>query len=526
MGDGEGSGNGDAGALKNQLAAAEAIAHVGSWRWLVATGEVTWSDELYRIYGFEPGSRPITLEFFLSRLRPDDRERIQGEVRAALGRPGRFAYREVILRPDGTPRTLDTVGETLTDAAGQVIGLVGTCRDITEQCAAELIQQGEQRALEMLAANAPLRAILTQIVTSIEAAAPGTIASIVLLDDDGATIRHGAAPGLPVSYGQALDGVRIGPRVGSCGTAMFRREPVVVADIETDPLWADYLELARPYGLRACWSVPILSNAGNVLGSFALYHREPRAPDAAARAMMDRAVHVAAIVLERRALDEQLSALAGRLEATREDERTSIARDIHDQLGQALTALKLDLGWLQRRITDPALDRKLHEMVRSADDLIATVRRISTDLRPGILDDIGLRAAIEWQAEEFQRRTGTPCVVRSELSDVQLERSLATTVFRIFQEALTNVVRHASASAVEVTLGLDRGQLRLEIADDGVGLPDLGPRGSTLGILGMGERARRQGGQCTVRRRNPRGTVVSVVVPLRFPAERTGVGRP
>jgi len=129
-----------------------------------------------------------------------------------------------------------------------------------------------------------------------------------------------------------------------------------------------------------------------VLGTFALYHRTPRAPDDAALELMKRAAHVAGIVLGRRALDEQRRALAGRIEAAREDERTRIARDVHDQLGQALTALKLDVGWLQRRITDPALAGKLDDMARSTDDILRAVRRIAADLRPGLLDDVGLRA--------------------------------------------------------------------------------------------------------------------------------------
>ena len=314
----------------------------------------------------------------------------------------------------------------------------------------------------------------------------------------------------------------IGPKSGSCGTAAFLRQPVYVTDIETDPLWEDYRELVRPHGLRSCWSSPILANDGHVLGTFALYHRAPRAPDQFAREVLQRASHVASIVLERRALDEQLRALTARIEAIREDERTAIARDIHDQLGQALTALKLDLGWLTRRIPEPTLTNKLGEMAHAADEILRSVRRISADLRPGLLDDVGLRAAVEWQAEDFTQRTGTACHVRSEIGDLRLERTLATAVFRIFQEALTNVTRHASASKVDVTLVLDHGQLRLDIVDDGVGIPEVGARSSTLGILGMSERARRLGGDCTVKRQVPRGTMVSVLVPLRFPVEHLG----
>jgi signal transduction histidine kinase len=504
--------------LRRQLDTAQSITHIGNWEWRVASGEVTWSDELYRIYGFEPRSVAITLEFFLSRIHSSERERVEREIQGALRHPGRFAYRERIVRADGALRTLDTVGEVFGGEHG-ADRLVGTCWDVTEQVAAQVIQAGERRALEMLADGEPLGDILAVLVRTIEQASPDTIASILLLDETGTRVQHGAAPGLPDAYNAAVHGQPIGPRAGSCGTAMFRKQPVIVVDIETDPLWDDWRELARSHGLRSAWSFPILGEHDRVLGTFALYHRAPRDIDDAARELMKRTAHVTGIVLERRSLDEQRRALAGRIEAAREDERTRIAREVHDQLGQALTALKLDVGWLQRRVADAALTPKLDDMARSIDDILRSVRRIAADLRPGILDDVGLRAAIEWQAEDYERRTATPVTVRSELSDVQLERGLATNVFRIFQEALTNIARHAGAHHVEVALGLDHGMLRLEISDDGIGMPEVGPRGTTLGILGMRERAWRLGGECTAKRRVPRGTVVTVVVPLRFPSE-------
>jgi signal transduction histidine kinase len=345
------------------------------------------------------------------------------------------------------------------------------------------------------------------------------VASILLLDPSGTRLVHGAAPRLPEAYNRAIDGLTIGPRAGSCGTAAFRGERVLVTDIQSDPLWTDYPELAAMLELRSCWSSPILASDSRVLGTFALYHREAREPDAACVALIDRATHVASIAIERRQLDDQLRALSDRLEAIREEERTGIAREIHDQLGQALTALKLDIAWLARRLPGAPgpVAAKIAEMTGSADELLGAIRRISAELRPGILDDVGVLAAIEWQAEEFARRTGVPCRVHSDLGDLQLDRDLATATFRIFQEALTNVARHASATAVEVDLRLDRGNLRLQISDDGTGLPDSGRR-SGLGLLGMRERARRLGGECVIRDREPRGTAVSLVIPIRFPA--------
>jgi signal transduction histidine kinase len=372
----------------------------------------------------------------------------------------------------------------------------------------------------MLASNAPIGDILTVIAEAIEDVSVDTIASILLLDETGTHLRHGAAPHLPDVVNRLIDGMEVGPSNGSCGTAVYRREPVYANNIATDPLWVPYRDIARQNHLASCWSSPILSNEGRVLGTFALYHPQPRIPDDAAKELIARATHVASIVIERRALDEQLRALTARVEAVREEERTTIARDIHDQLGQALTALKLDLGWLARRVDNPPIDRKLIEMARATDELIESVRKIASDLRPGVLDGIGLCAAVEWQAEEFQARSGTTCIVKCEIGELQLERTLLTAVFRIFQEALTNVTRHANATKVEVTITLDHGRIRMDVADDGVGLPDINPRNSSLGILGMAERARRLGGECTVRSGASRGTVVTVVIPLRFPAER------
>lgn len=517
--------DGKSAVMARQLDAAQAISHVGSWEWDLASGVVTWSDELYRIYGFEPRSRSITLDVFLGALLPQDRDRIQGEIQAALARGGRFSYRERIVRPDGTIRVLDTIGEVVHDEAGAPTGLLGTCRDVTEEAAiaqarhhAERVQAGERRTLEMLASGRPLRDVLTSIVELIEEISPDSIASILLLD--GNRLRHGAAPNLPESYNAAIDGAAIGPVAGSCGTAAFRGEPVFVEDLTTDPLWADYKHQIEPFGLRACWSVPIRSADKAVLGTFAIYHRQPKIPDPESLELLERAAHVAGIAIERRHLDDQLRALNERIEAAREDERTSIAREIHDELGQALTALKLDLAWVAYRAPNSDVQARLNDMTRATDAIIDTVRRISSELRPGILDEIGLRAAIEWQADEFARRTSIPCSVTSDLGDIQLERGLSTAVFRIFQEALTNVARHASATAVDIGLRLERGHLKLEIADDGIGVPEIAPRNSSLGLLGMRERARRCGGDCTVRRREPNGTIVTLSVPLRFPSER------
>src|SRR6267143_2025056 len=158
---------------------------------------------------------------------------------------------------------------------------------------------GQGRILEMIVTSAPLADILTRIVLLMEAQADGLRCSIQLLSNDGKRVRHVAAPNLPQAYVKAVDGLPIGPRVGSCGTAMYLKRPVVVTDVLTDPLWADYRDLAKSCGLQACWSTPIISSHGDVLGSFAMYRQEPRGPSAEETRLTDAATQIASIAIER-----------------------------------------------------------------------------------------------------------------------------------------------------------------------------------------------------------------------------------
>src|SRR6266480_1008067 len=169
---------------------------------------------------------------------------------------------------------------------------------------------------------------------------------------------------------------------------------------------------------------------------------------------------------------EQLRALAAYLQSVREEERTRIAREVHDELGQALTALKMDLAWLERKVAEVSdtedlqqFEEKLEELPVRVDTIIAIVRKIATELRPPVLDDLGLEAAIEWQINEFEKRTGIKCQYRCGLKQVDLGPDRATAVFRIFQETLTNVVRHAEATQVDVHLREEGDKLILEVQD-------------------------------------------------------------
>ncbi|MDQ6785474.1 MAG: sensor histidine kinase [Acidobacteriota bacterium] len=219
---------------------------------------------------------------------------------------------------------------------------------------------------------------------------------------------------------------------------------------------------------------------------------------------------------------EHLQALSLRQQTLREDERKRIALEIHDELGQALTGLKMEIHLLNRQIKDsghPAansLNDRIKDLLHLTDGTIQTVRRIATELRPPILDDLGLAAAIEWQAQEFARRTGISCVVSTNVETDRLDSDFSTAVFRIFQETLTNVIRHASANTITVNLKKLDQKLILRVEDDGTGIQMENSNGNgSLGILGMHERARLIGGELEVFNGAENGTIVLLTAPLR-----------
>jgi PAS domain S-box-containing protein len=451
---------------------------------------------------------------------------VLARYREAIAERRTVRWEEITPYPSGTKYGEVSI-TPLVDPDGGVTSLVGTVHDVTHLARSRALTKVEQRVLEMTASGETLRDTLETLVLEIEKLTPPAIASVLLISNDGRHVVHGAAPNLPPEYNVTIDGAEIGPIAGSCGTAAYTKKQVIVTDIETDPLWKDYRELARPHGLRACWSTPIVASHGRVLGTFALYYREPRAPTNDDIDLISRASHVAGIAIQRRDLDAQLRGLAARLEAAREEERTKIARDIHDELGQTLTALKMDISWIGRHAASPegiepkALLERIKQLTEMTDAAINEVRRIAAQLRPGILDDLGLSAALAWQGDEFERRTGIECAVNCDVRDEALSRDLATTVFRAFQEALTNVTRHADAKHVEVSLASDGDSLTLEVRDDGRGIRDedlTAPR--SLGLLGIRERARRLGGVASFSRRAEGGTSVTLRLPMMPPSPR------
>jgi signal transduction histidine kinase len=215
--------------------------------------------------------------------------------------------------------------------------------------------------------------------------------------------------------------------------------------------------------------------------------------------------------------EENLRALAARLQSVREEEWTRIAREIHDELGQALTGLKMDLTWVAKKLSpeQKALTAKAGAMFNLIDATIQSVRKIATRLRPEVLDELGLAPAIEWQAREFQKRSGIRCKVSLPADAPRLDRERSTAAFRIFQELLTNTARHAKATRIDIAMGVDSGSLVLSVEDNGVGIDESAASSpKSLGLLGMRERVLPFGGEIEITGVRDRGTRVKVSIPL------------
>jgi hypothetical protein len=223
-----------------------------------------------------------------------------------------------IERPDGTyeDALVDVVFQPLPSSNGWPAGIFIQGHNVTEDRRGEALRTAHSRVLELAIGDAPLETTLTELIRIVESTSTtGVLGSILLLDVDGKHLRSGAAPSLPPEYSAAFDGGEIGACAGSCGTAAYLGKPVFVTDIATDPLWAEYKEIALPHGLRACWSTPILTRGRKVLGTFAMYHRQPREPTVRDLMLVDLVTQTAALVIDREQAKRALESLFAEEEA-------------------------------------------------------------------------------------------------------------------------------------------------------------------------------------------------------------------
>ena len=279
---------------------------VGIWEWNLSTGEIYVDPVLAEILGYQDHEVGDHMDVWERLVHPEDQAAISEWARAhVVGETPLYELEHRMRHRDGSVRWFLARASVTRNAEGIAVHVAGTETDITERKRSEqaLHQEAALRAMHhqvlgMIATGSALADVLDCLVRTVEQQSNGMVCSVLLLDDDGIHVRHGAAPSLPDGYVRAIDGLPVGPRSGSCGTAMFRGARVIVTDIATDPLWDDYREVARAYGLRACWSTPIFSPQQKVLGSFAMYYGQPRTPSEQELRLIDSAADIARIAIE------------------------------------------------------------------------------------------------------------------------------------------------------------------------------------------------------------------------------------
>lgn len=341
---------------------------------------------------------------------------------------------------------------------------------------------GQGRVLEMIAQGATLSDVLASLVTLIEAQSEGMICSVLQLSEDGKYIRHGAAPHLPDTYVQAVNGAPIGPKNGSCGTAMYRGQPVIVTDMLADPLWEDYRELAKLSGLRACWSTPIFTGQGKVLGSFAMYYRQPQAPTGSEARLTEVATHIAGIAIEHERAQNELqhtrSELAHVARVTTMGElAASIAHEVNQPLGAIVGNADICLSWLREKDVDLKQVAEALEDIAGdghrASQIIARIRSLVKkhvpEKSPVNLSDVA-REVIGLVGHEAQRKQVT---IHSQLG----ESLPAVEADRVqLQQVLLNLVMNGMEAMHETEA--NQRQLKLEtVASDGSVLASVTDRG-------------------------------------------------
>jgi PAS domain S-box-containing protein len=278
------------------------------WRALIeASAQIVWTaDANGNAVEDSPSWRAFTGQSMqqardsrLEAVHPDERARVSADWRLAVSSRAPFEMEYRLRHVSGEWRWTLCRAVPLRSADGYLTSWVGMNVDITERKRAHSLAEGQKRVLEMIARDAPLHETLETLTRLIDSQCEDMLCSILLLDDDGKHLRHGAAPRLPVAYTQAIDGTEIGPSVGSCGTAAYTKRPVYVEDIATNPLWRDFKDLALSHGLRACWSTPILDAEGNVFGTFAVYYTHSALPNDEHMRLVDLATQTTAICLTR-----------------------------------------------------------------------------------------------------------------------------------------------------------------------------------------------------------------------------------
>ena len=357
------------------------IGHMGSWEIDLLQNQVIWSKQTADLFGIRLEDFNGSTESFQQFILPDDRDMLEA-IRSKRTNSGFFeAEYRIIRQTDGAIRWLFECGKSIFNASGQEIRRLGMIIDITERKRLELIRQLESNMVEAVASSLELSPIMEKIVLGIESILPNTFASILLLDEEGKRLLHGAAPSLPNSYNDAIHGEPIGPAAGSCGTAAFLKRPVIVSDIANDPLWENYRDFALAYELRACWSHPIFDEKQKVIATFAIYHKQVKHPEPEQLDTIERISKIISIAINKQRNEERIRRSERRFHEAFQDAATGMAMSTPDgQIVECNLSFGEMLGYSVEELSTLNFQQIIHP-----DDLDAFYQDIN-DILLGIHD--------------------------------------------------------------------------------------------------------------------------------------------
>lgn len=473
-------------AKEKALAEAQRIAHVGSWELDLLDCSLRWSDEAFSIFEVDPARYGSSQKAFYETIHPDDRDQVNMAFARSLANLEPYAIEYRLLMPDGRIKYVFECCETHYDTSGRPLRSVGTVQDITDRKSMELALIRSESEFRTLAENSP------DYIARYD-----TNGQIRYVNSQLAQLgAFSAEKAIKRPIGAYLPTEEIRSAYVAAYTRVLRTG--VSEDIETA---TDTLgERTSYFQIRF---VPERNENEEICGVLAIGH------------------DISELKYKERELEESrdlLRKLSAHLDSAREDERKHIAREIHDHLGQLLTAQRLDISTMkyQYGAGNPGLDEYCQHLLNVTDVTIQSVRDMATLLRPSSLD-MGVIPALEWLTADFRKRSGIACEVVSDCEDLTINEQLSLAIFRIVQESLTNVMRHAEAQNVHISLTTSDEGLRLEIQDDGKGFDTESVSHRSFGLLGIRERALAIGGNARIISSPGNGTLIEVQIPFDVP---------
>jgi PAS domain S-box-containing protein len=460
---------------------AQQIAHIGSLERNLETHKEVWSQEIYRILGLLPEEVEPSKEMLLSFIHPEDIAFVKSNIEQGRKELRDMSFFNRIIRKNGAIRHVHFESKFEFDKQDKPIKIHGVIQDITEKVLADKEKEFDKKNLSALINNT------SDLMWSVDRDF-NLITSNEAFDN---RIKH--LIGKSIIKGNNV----FPPEFSAEQLVRFKQFYERAFSGET------FTEIEYNEGIYSEISFYPICKENEVIGTACYAH------DITERKKNEEEI------LQK---NEQLKNLTAHLQQVREEERTTISREIHDELGQQLTALKMDIDWVRHKQNNPdeAVASKLQEMLQMSDGIINTIRRISSDLRPAIIDDLGLIAALEWKCNDFEEKMGIQCQFFSNVKERKFENDFGINAYRILQETLTNVSRHAAAKSVTVSVSENETELCLEIDDDGKGISNenIG-NGKTLGIIGMRERAALLGGKLIITGKKNKGTSTKLILPLK-----------